>query len=65
MFYKQGVSSWSEHGAKLAYSQKMTNLPTGKRYYVSVAGYPKVGRGAKSRAKPVIVECSLSRLNII
>ena len=55
MFYKQGVSSWSEHDANLAYSQKLTNLPTGKKYYVSVAGYTRVGRGARSRSKPVIV----------
>ena len=59
MFYKQGASSWSERDVKLAYSQELTSLATGKKYYVSVAGYTRVGRGTKSSAKPVIVGGSI------
>lgn len=46
---------WSERDVGVAYSQELTGLTSGKSYLVRVAGYTKMGRGAKSGPKIIIV----------
>ena len=45
----------SVRDTKLARSQELLGLTTGKRYLVNVAGYTKIGRGKRSQAKNVVV----------
>ncbi|KAJ7389693.1 hypothetical protein OS493_029591 [Desmophyllum pertusum] len=56
VFYREdGSSKWSERDVTLVYSLELTGLTAGKLYYVTVAGYTKIGRGTKSTRKSIIV----------
>ena len=46
---------WSERDVSVVYSQELTGLTSGKSYLVRVAGYTKMGRGAKSGPKSIVV----------
>lgn len=56
VFYReQGFMPWSERDVSVVYSKELTGLTSGKSYLVRVAGYTKMGRGAKSGPKRIIV----------
>ena len=54
-YREEGAMTWTKRDVKLVYSQVLTNLATGKQYYVRVAGYTKVGRGSKFATKSIVV----------
>lgn len=56
VFYReQGSMPWSERDVSVVYWQELTGLTSGKSYLVRVAGYTKMGRGAKSGPKSIVV----------